>query len=74
VIFHFQGTENELSIFQSMIFSGLVPTTHFFYFRNGKSCFEIKDRNNQEKNNKHNQTQGGTNTIKTINVAHRCFV
>ncbi len=32
-----------------------------------------KDRNDQEKNNKHNQTQGGTNTIKTINVSDRCF-
>jgi hypothetical protein len=33
----------------------------------------IKERNDQEKNNKHNQTQGGTNTIKMINVADRCF-
>jgi hypothetical protein len=32
-----------------------------------------KDRNDQEKNNKHNQTQGGTNTIKIINVSDRCF-
>jgi hypothetical protein len=34
---------------------------------------DYKDRNDQEKNNKHNQTHGGTNTIKTINVVNRCF-
>jgi hypothetical protein len=37
------------------------------------STSQIEDRNDQEKNNTHNQTQGGTNTIKTINVANRCF-